>query len=113
MLILEASGIEIPVSKAPDVLVCGLGESTQKAALKLAAELRAGGTSVITDVMERSLKAQMKYADRLGARCVVVIGENELANGTAVLRNMADSSQEDVKLEDLKDKLSKLLLKIR
>ena len=113
LLILEASGIEIPGSKAPDVLVCGLGASAQKAALKLAAELRAGGTSVITDVMERSLKAQMKYADRLGARFVVVIGEDELSKGSAVLRSMADSSQEDVKLEDLKEKISKLLSEIR
>ena len=55
----------------------------------------------------------MKYADRLGARFVVVIGEDELSKGSAVLRNMADSSQEDVKLEDLKEKLSKLLSEIR
>ena len=113
LLILEASGTEIPGSKVPDVLVCGLGESAQKAALKLASELRTAGMSVITDVMERSLKAQMKYADRLDVRYVVVIGENELANGSAVLRNMADSSQEDVKLEDLKEKLAKLLSEIR
>jgi len=113
LLILEASGTDIPGSKAPDVLVCGLGESALKTALKLAADLRAGGISVITDVMERSLKAQMKYADRIGSRFVVVIGENELENGTAVLRNMVDSSQEDVKFEDLKDKLAKLLSETR
>ena len=113
LLILEASGIELPGSNTPDVLVCGLGASAQKASLKLAAELRESGMSVITDVMERSLKAQMKYADRLGARFVVVIGEDELSKGSAVLRNMADSSQEDVKLEDLKEKLSKLLSEIR
>ena len=113
LLILEASGIELPGSIIPDVLVCGLGECAQKAALKLAAELRDSGMSVITDVMERSLKSQMKYADRLGARFVVVIGEDELSKGSAVLRSMADSSQEDVKLKDLKDKLTELLSGIR
>ena len=109
LLILEASGTDIPGNKAPDVLVCGLGSGAQETALRMAAELRKNGLSVITDVMERSLKAQMKYADRLDARYVVVIGEDELARGSAVLRSMEDSSQEEVKLDDLKDKLEKLL----
>ena len=113
LLILEASGIDIPGNSAPDVLVCGLGENAQNAALKLASDLRNSGLCVITDVMNRSLKAQMKYADRLGSRYVVVIGEDELAKGSAVLRSMADSSQEDVKLGELKDKLTGLISKIR
>ena len=67
--------------------------------------MRAAGIRVIMDVMERGLKAQFKYADRIGARYVVVIGDEELAKGVATLRDMKNSSQTQVE----KDKLIKTI----
>ena len=51
--------------------------------------------------MERSVKAQFKYADKTGARFVAVLGERELAEGAAEVKDMSSSSSERVKLEDL------------
>ena len=109
LLIMDASGAEIPEKPGCDVLFCGLGDKASETALDLSKKMRDKGLRVIIDVMDRSLKAQMKYADRIGARYVVVIGENELAKGAAVLRNMADSSQEEVKLDILPEVLTEAL----
>ena len=96
LLILEASG-KLPKDPGScDVLVCGLGENAKKAVLRLTKQMRESGIRVIIDVMERGLKAQFKYADRIGTRYVVVIGEDELAKGVVSLRDMANSSQEEV-----------------
>ncbi len=52
------------------------------------------------DTVGRSLKAQMKYADKIGARYTMVVGDNELASGTARLKDMATGETEDVTLDD-------------
>ena len=103
LLILEATEKGIPQKDSCDVLFCGLGENASRTALDLSRRMRDKGLGVIIDVMDRSLKAQMKYADRIGARYVVVIGEDELSKGTAVLRDMSNSSQQEVKLDVLPD----------
>ena len=55
--------------------------------------------------MERSLKAQMKYADKIGAKYTLLIGESELEAGKAILRNMTDASQSEVPLDSVKEAL--------
>ncbi|MBQ1891680.1 MAG: histidine--tRNA ligase, partial [Firmicutes bacterium] len=81
LLIMEACGV-LP-QKAPgcDILVAGLGEAAKTKALELTKQMRDAGKRVIIDVMDRGLKAQFKYADRIGARYVAVIGDDELAKG--------------------------------
>ena len=101
LLILEASGTDIPEKKTCDLLICGLGEKARANALKLAEEMREKGLRVIIDVMDRGLKAQFKYADRLNVPYVAVIGDDELAKGVVSLRNMNDSTQEEVPVEKL------------
>ncbi len=101
LLILEESGTEIKNSGSCDILICGLGENARKDALKLSKALRDNGLRVMTDLMDRGLKAQFKYADRIGARYVVVIGEDELAKGVVSLRDMANSTQKEVSREEL------------
>ena len=59
------------------------------------------------DTLARNIKGQFKYADRLGARYTVVIGDNELAEGSVSVKEMATSQQKQVKLEDLLEELSK------
>ena len=108
LLILEATGKEPKAPSACDVMVCGLGESAKEAALKLTKQMRESGIRVIIDVMERGLKAQFKYADRAGARYVVVIGDDEMAKGVVTLRDMANSSQREVPAEQIIDVLRRV-----
>ena len=99
LLIQEACGLSGKAPASGDVLVAPLGESAKLAALSLTKQMRAAGIRVIMDVMERGLKAQFKYADRIGARYVVVIGDEELAKGVVTLRDMNNSSQTQVAKE--------------
>ena len=75
--------------------------ASRKQAFLLAQNRRKEGISCETDLMDRSVKAQFKYADKTGARYVAVLGERELAEGAAEVKDMASSASERVKLEDL------------
>ena len=105
LLIQEACGLAGKAPASADVLIAALGESAKLSALSLTKQMRGAGIRVIMDVMERGLKAQFKYADRIGARYVVVIGDEDLAKGVATLRDMKNSSQTQVE----KDKLIKTI----
>ncbi len=107
LLIREASGIEEKQPSSCDVLVAGLGDTAKEYAMKLTKQMRASGIRVIIDVMERGLKAQFKYADRIGAKYVVVIGDDELAKGVFTLRDMANSAQCEVPKEELIETIQK------
>mgnify|MGYP002536678679 FL=1 len=56
-------------------------------------------------MLARNLKGQLKYADRIGAKYAVVIGDNELDEGVVILKDMANSTQESVKIENIKNVL--------
>jgi histidyl-tRNA synthetase len=75
-----------------------MGDIARLKATKLCADLREEGFCAITDVAGRSLKAQMKYADKLGAKFSIVIGEDEIINDSCILKNMATGDQTEVKL---------------
>ncbi|MCS7254095.1 MAG: histidine--tRNA ligase [Armatimonadota bacterium] len=91
-----------------DVFVCAVGESVRQHAFKLLKELRCAGVRADMDYLGRSLKAQMRFADRLGATYVVIIGDEELSNGVATLRAMRESKQQQVPLDKLVDYLRSL-----
>ena len=84
-----------------------MDKACRERAFALASGLRRAGISAETDLMERSVKAQFKYADKKGARFVAVIGADELAAGEAQVKDMRDSSSERVKFEDLSTYLKK------
>lgn len=107
LLLLDEEGIEIPEAKVCDIFIAAMGENAKFKAFELSKELRCEGFDVIIDVCERSLKAQLKYADRLGARYCAVIGENELEKGVAALRDMNNSTQEDVEFKNIKKVIGK------
>ncbi|MBQ9847482.1 MAG: histidine--tRNA ligase [Clostridia bacterium] len=88
-----------------DIYIAPLGEAAGKQAFLLAHQLREKGVSAETDVCGRSLKAQMKYADKAGARYVLVVGDNEIAENSAELRNMQGGERIKVSLstEDIID----------
>lgn len=92
LIVLEESGIE-PVAVTPDVFMVVATPEATDAALALAAQLRANGISTVIDPDTRSLKSQLRQADRSGAKFATILGADELANGTVTLRNLANSEQ--------------------
>jgi len=93
-----------------DLFVAALGETAQKLSFKWIQQLRKAGLAVEMEYASRSLKAQLKYANRLGAQKVLMVGENELKSGKAILKNMSTGEQVEVALEDLVENLRKAVL---
>lgn len=92
----------------PPVLVVPLGEGTGEAAAALAADLRRAGIGATMAFGGRSLKAQLRHADRTGARIAVIVGERELAAGEAQLRDLAASEQRSVALPEVVEAVRRL-----
>ena len=84
-----------------DVYVASLGEAAQDAARKIVMDLRENGVKAENDIMDRGIKAQMKYADRVGAKYVVVIGDEELQNGVVNIKNMQNGETQSHTIENL------------
>ena len=87
--------------KKPHLFLAAIGEQAQNSAFPWLEELRLQGIRVETDFEDRSLKSQMRRANKLGAAFALIVGERELDEGTAVLRNMETKEQEDVPLHNL------------
>ncbi len=85
--------------KCPDIYFLSVGNNESKKALELSNALRQRGLSVQNDIMERSFKAQMKYADRIGAKYLIVIGENELNSNTIKMKNMKSGEEKELELD--------------
>ena len=101
LMVMEAEGVNIPEPKKTRIYVAGMDEKTREAAFKIANSLRKSGISAECDLMERSVKAQFKYADKLGAEYVAVIGENELLSGEVNIKKMSDGTQQAVKINNI------------
>ena len=99
LLTIDACGIEIPNEERVKVYIASMNQTCY--AMNLLTQLRAEGVSALTDVAGRSIKAQMKYADKIGAEYVVVIGDNEIAEGVVALKNMKTGESENVTLSQL------------
>ncbi len=100
LLLLDSCGIEIPKPPACDLYVVGMGEQAKLKAFNIIEGIRNASLIAEGDIVGRSLKAQMKYADKIGAKFSMVIGDNELALNKAKLKNMADGSETEVPLDD-------------
>lgn len=107
MLLMENTGASFGEEAKPRIYIAGMDEKSRAAAFGLANGLRNAGCRVEIDHMNRSVKAQFKYADKLGAEYVAVIGESELLNGEVNLKNMKDGTQEKVKFENLLARICK------
>lgn len=101
MLLMDNTGVEFPPENKPLIYLAGMDRAARTAAFKIAIELRNQGICAEIDHMDRSLKAQFKYADKIGARFVAVIGENELQTGEAIIKRMSDGLQTAVKFDDI------------
>ena len=79
-----------------DLYIVGLGEEAQLAAFRMVRDVRDGSLCAECDLSGRSLKAQMKYADKLGAKFTMVLGEDELKSGVARIKNMQTGQQQEI-----------------
>jgi len=107
LMVMEATGVEIPKPAPVKVYLAGMNEECRKKAFEIATKLRARGVKAETDHMNRSIKAQFKYADKLGAEYVAVIGESELLEGAFNLKNMATGESEKLSFTDALEYFSK------
>lgn len=101
LLTVEEEGIELPVKQDIDVYVAPLGDAAKEVCFKLVHDLRQQGLIVETDYLSKSIKAQMKTANKAGARYAIIIGDDELAGGNAVVRDMRESTQETIPFADI------------
>ncbi len=101
LMAMDAENAPFERDKTADCYLLGMDGKSREKAFALAGELRRAGVSAETDLMTRSVKAQFKYADKAGARFVAVLGEAELAEGAAEVKDMKNSSSEKVKFSEL------------
>ena len=101
LIVMEQTGVEIPAPRVPTVYIAGMDGDCRKKAFEMAIALRAKGIFAEIDHMERSVKAQFKYADKLGAKYVAVIGGNELSESRANVKCMATGESESVAFADM------------
>ncbi|MCI8476000.1 MAG: histidine--tRNA ligase [Clostridia bacterium] len=101
LLLMENTGVAFPEEQKPLIYLAGMDESSRALCFKIAAELREKGVCAEIDLMARSVKAQLKYADKIGAKHVAVIGESEMQSGEVSLKKMSDGSVRTVKIDDL------------
>lgn len=101
ILALEKRGLVPAAVFGPEVFVAVLGDRAAREGFALLAKLRRAGIAADMDYQGRSLKAQMKYAGKLGVRYTVIIGEEELRRGIVVLRDMESGSQREIPVAEI------------
>jgi len=101
ILLVMAKYRPAPAPKPVDAMIAHHGAAGRRIAVRLAGEWRDAGLRVEIDYMDRSLRAQMKQADRLGARLVVIIGEDEASRGVVRVRDMATGEEREMRAEEV------------
>ena len=100
---LDKEGVELKEEEPVSLYVGILGKEAKAKAYKIVNDLRNDGVIVETDYMDRSVKAQMKYANKLGAKYTVIIGENEINENKANIKCMETGEQTEVMLDKVAD----------
>ncbi len=98
MIMLANLELNLGYEKPIDVYIAPLSDDARKVAFRFANYLRGQGLSIEFDLMNRSTKAQMKYANKIGAKYVAIIGEDELKEESFTLKNMETGNSEKIKL---------------
>lgn len=102
----EELDIELAEPKSVDIYIVTIGDNARSWALKNLPALRNAGISATMDYIGRSVKAQMKDADRENARYSIIVGDNELSEGKFTLRNMKESEEQALSFDKIVAKLS-------
>ncbi|MGN1138736.1 MAG: histidine--tRNA ligase [Ruminococcus sp.] len=109
LMVMENQGIEIPTPDTCALYIAGLGDNAQVKAFELVQSVREFGLYAETDVVGRGLRPQMKYADKIGAQFSMVIGDNEIEQGVAKVKNMTTGEQTEIAIDEtFADKFSQL-----
>lgn len=108
MLLMQAQNCYFPESAKCDVFISSIGSGAFEEAAKAVSALRKKGFSAQLDVAKRSLKAQMKYADKIGAKYAAVIGDDEVASGRVKLKNMQTGDTREVRLANIADEYAEI-----
>lgn len=103
LLVLEQEGLPIPTAAGapPAVFVVAVGEAARREAIRVVDRLRRAGIAADRDLLNRAVRAQMRHADRMGARVALILGDAELASGEATLRVLATGSERRVPLGEV------------
>lgn len=101
----EELGIQLGTEKKVDIYIVTLGDAARKWGLSKLPKLRNAGVSATMDYMGRSMKAQMKDANRENAHYTIIVGENELSEGKFTFRNMRESEESSLSFEEILGKL--------
>lgn len=102
VLNLKSQNVAVSASAKPSLYIACMGDTARIEALKIAASLRDSGVSVIVSTGDRSLKAQLRQANTVGATNTAIIGDDEVKAGTVMLRNMENGEQQEIQPEELK-----------
>ena len=105
LLLMESQGVEIPEPKGMDALVVTLGDAAKIKGIAIAGELRAHGLKVDMDSLERNMKGQLKFANKRGYSYAIVIGDNELEKRICQVKDMFNSTSEDIAFDKLAEYL--------
>lgn len=99
LMVMEADGCEFPAPQKCDMYIGSMGDAGNIRALELCSALRREGFRPLCDTMERSVKAQMKYANKIGAAYSCILGEQELSDGKVTVKDMESGEAVSLKLE--------------
>ncbi len=111
MMVLEAQKAPLPEAPTCDLYIASMGDNASLKATALCNSLREDGFSVQTDICAKGLKAQMKFANKIGAKFTLVLGDDELNNNTAKLKNMQSGEETETALSELSEELLSALNK--
>ncbi len=105
MLVLESEGVTLPEPKTCDLFISVVGNAAAVKASELCTKLRAEGFCAQSEISGRGLKAQMRFANKIGAKFLVVLGDDELNNNKAILKDMSNSETKEIDLDKLVEAL--------
>ena len=108
LLLMQAQGIEFPPEAKCDLYIASMGENATLKASQIASDVRGNGMHAQFDIVGRSVKAQMKYANKIGAAYTVVLGDSEIEAGVAKVKNMEDGSESEMKIDDIAEEIMRL-----
>ena len=100
LLVMEAQKVQFPEPDPCELYIASIGDAARKEAFRLVQKMRDCAVEAACDEMDRSLNAQMKYAGKLGAQFTLVLGDDELASGRGVLKNMKTGEKKEINLKE-------------
>jgi histidyl-tRNA synthetase len=107
ILNIKEQGLDVPIPPGPRVYIAHVGTPARQTAVSLARRLRDAGVGVLASTGTKSFKAQLRQANSLGVRHTIILGDNEVEAGTAVVRDMARNEQSTLPQDELLEHLGK------